>query len=511
MKKGTFISLIIILTLVTGISFVTPALAVVAGGHLEVTDITGTTAAFSASYNEMIKPIEKGACWDTTDNPNPTRENCFGQTPVANNGGMIEGLSPNTSYNFVIYSILADGDVLYSRSSDMVTFTTTPEEPTTTTTTTETTTTTTGTATTTTTTGGTTTTTLTTTITTTTTVPSGNKYTISATSGENGSIDPAGDIPLDEGTNWYFLMNPHPGYKVADVTVDGESQGARTTYAFQNVSDNHTIHVTFETSTETQYTIKATSGENGSISPLGDIVVNKGEDRTFIMAPDVGYKVADVTIDGKSEGPKTSHTFTDVMKNYEIHVTFVPLSGGTQYTINATAGEGGSIGPPGSVLVNEGESKAFSMYMETGYIVENVLVDEQSMGPIENYTFPNVTANHTIHVTFKKSGVTYIITATSEENGSISPSGQIQVPEGESQTFTIYHSCGYIVDDILVDNKSVGSVSTYTFPSVIKNHSIHATFTFPGVCLPGDANDDGKITLEDVIYNLQVISGKIEN
>ncbi len=304
-------------------------------------------------------------------------------------------------------------------------------------------------------------------------------------------------------------MNPHPGYKVADVTVDGVSQGPVTTYTFPNVSDNHQIHVIFKDSTETQYTITATSGENGEISPSGNIVINEGEDRTFIMEPDVGYKVADVTIDGMSEGQKTSHTFKNITKNYEIHVTFIPLGGSDQYTINATAGDGGSISPSGNVLVNEGESQTFSMYMGVGNIVEDVLVDGQSMGPIDSYTFPNITTDHAIHVTFKKSGIKYTITATSGENGSIIPYGQIQVAEGESQTFVIYHSCGYVVKDILADNESVGQVSTYTFPSVTGNHSIHATFKFPGACVPGDANDDGKITLEDAIYNLQVISGKI--
>ena len=70
-----------------------------------------------------------------------------------------------------------------------------------------------------------------------------------------------------------------------------------------------------------------------------------------------------------------------------------------------------------------------------------------------------------------------VITATADEHGKIDPAaGTVTVPKGESKTFTITPDSGYYIKDVLVDGKSVGAVSTYTFENVVDNHTIHATF-----------------------------------
>ena len=69
-----------------------------------------------------------------------------------------------------------------------------------------------------------------------------------------------------------------------------------------------------------------------------------------------------------------------------------------------------------------------------------------------------------------------VITATADEHGKIAPTGDVAVPKGESKTFTITPDSGYHIKDVLVDGKSVGAVSTYTFENVVDNHTIHATF-----------------------------------
>jgi len=71
----------------------------------------------------------------------------------------------------------------------------------------------------------------------------------------------------------------------------------------------------------------------------------------------------------------------------------------------------------------------------------------------------------------------YTITATAGTGGSISPSGSISVTEGDDQTFNIKASSGYRVTNVLVDGKSVGAVSSYTFDNVTADHTISASFT----------------------------------
>ena len=73
-----------------------------------------------------------------------------------------------------------------------------------------------------------------------------------------------------------------------------------------------------------------------------------------------------------------------------------------KYTITATAGEGGSITPAGDVSVKEGASQTFTITASEGYAIADVLVDGQSVGAVDSYTFENVTANHTIAALFTK-------------------------------------------------------------------------------------------------------------
>ena len=89
----------------------------------------------------------------------------------------------------------------------------------------------------------------------------------------------------------------------------------------------------------------------------------------------------------------------------------------------------------------------------------------------------NANATHGPHLLQVKVDEVRVITATADEHGKIAPAaGTITVPKGESKTFTITPDSGYHIKDVLVDGKSVGAVSTYTFENVVDNHTIHATF-----------------------------------
>lgn len=70
----------------------------------------------------------------------------------------------------------------------------------------------------------------------------------------------------------------------------------------------------------------------------------------------------------------------------------------------------------------------------------------------------------------------YTIKASAGANGTISPNGSVSVARGKDQTFTISAINGYRIADVLVDGKSVGNVSTYTFENVKANHTIQAKF-----------------------------------
>lgn len=160
--------------------------------------------------------------------------------------------------------------------------------------------------------------------------------------------------------------------------------------------------------TYTQYTITATAGTGGSISP-STTQVYKGGSQTFAITANNGYRISDVLVDGTSVGAVSTYTFNNVIADHTISATFRRTGGGgvvtpTQYTITAEAGDGGSISPDGRVRVDRGDDQTFRITPDDGYEIADVLVDGESVGAVSSYTFENVRANHTIEVVFERTG-----------------------------------------------------------------------------------------------------------
>jgi hypothetical protein len=238
----------------------------------------------------------------------------------------------------------------------------------------------------------------------------------------------------------------------------------------------------------TTWTITASAGENGSITPSGSVEVTDGHSQVFTITPNSGYLVDDVVVveNGatNSLGSVTDYTFTNVIADGSITASFVAEPPPT-WTITASAGENGSIDPAGSVEVTNGNSQAFTITPDSGYLVDDVVVVENgatnSLGSVTDYTFTNVIADGSITASFvAEPPPTWTITASAGENGSIDPAGIVEVTNGNSQAFTITPVSGYLVDDVVVvengATNSLGSVTGYTFTNVIADGSITASF-----------------------------------
>jgi uncharacterized repeat protein (TIGR02543 family) len=309
-------------------------------------------------------------------------------------------------------------------------------------------------------------------------------FIISATAGANGSISPNGDVSVVHGTSQGFTIAPVANYSIADVLVDGVSVGAVTSYDFINVTANHTIEASFIINA---YTITASVGSNGSITPSGGVLVNHGSNQAFSIAPGANHHVADVLVDSVSVGAVTSYTFTNVTAGHTITASFAIDTN----VITATAGDNGVISPSGAVPVDYDGSQGFSITPDTNYHVADVLVDSVSVGAVSSYSFTNVTAGHTIEASFAID--TNVITATAGDNGAISPSGAVPVNYGSSRFFTITPVSNYHVADVMVDGVSVGAVNSYNFTNVTAAHTITASFAIDTYTINASAGATGLI------------------
>jgi len=138
------------------------------------------------------------------------------------------------------------------------------------------------------------------------------------------------------------------------------------------------------------------------------------------------------------------------------------------YTITANAGANGSIQPT-SAIVTQGGSQLFTVTASPGYIVENVSVDNVSVGALNNYTFSNVQASHSISATFKIG--TACLTSPTTPTGLASPSqtsssvslswNPVSAPGGCAITYNIYNG-SVLAASVSAPNTVIQSLSANT-------------------------------------------------
>lgn len=145
----------------------------------------------------------------------------------------------------------------------------------------------------------------------------------------------------------------------------------------------------------------------------------------------------------------------------------------------------GLVNPNTTTIDSLGMQQSFMFYPSQGYKISSIQVDGVYAGIPSAYTFFNITSNHTLSVNFSSVTqppqdtytITVSSTATKGAGGYILPA-TTTVNSGESQTFNfIVTKKGSIVSNVIVDGKSVGKPSSYTFTNITANHNISVVFS----------------------------------
>lgn len=152
----------------------------------------------------------------------------------------------------------------------------------------------------------------------------------------------------------------------------------------------------------TSYTVKASAGEGGTITPSGDVLVAHGNSAVFTITPEKGYHVKEVLADNKAVTlTDNQYTFTDVKEPHTISASFEKDI--TTVTISASAGEGGNISPSGEIAAEISSSVEFTVTPDDGYHVKEVLADDAVVSLTDGkYVFNEVKESHTIYASFEK-------------------------------------------------------------------------------------------------------------
>ncbi|MEA3313295.1 MAG: SBBP repeat-containing protein [Caldisericota bacterium] len=242
------------------------------------------------------------------------------------------------------------------------------------------------------------------------------------------------------------------------------------------------------------YTITATAGSNGTITPSGDITVNYGDSQTFTITPDTGYHISDVLVDGTSVGDVETYTFNSVTSNHTISAMFAI----DIYALDVTViGSGSVTKDPDQVSYDYNTVVTLAATPDTGWHFVGWSGD--AMGTDNPLT---VTMNADKNITALFEINTYTITASvSGTNGTVSPLVQT-VNYGSNASVIITPDTGCHIASVTDNGADVtGSVVdngndtyTYTTAAVIENHDVVVMFAINTFTITATANSNGSMS-----------------
>jgi hypothetical protein len=385
-------------------------------------------------------------------------------------------------------------------------------------------------------------------------------YTINITTSDHGSIIPVsneadrdGVVGVTMGSDQTMALTPAAGYHVESITTDTGTQPAATSYTFSDVQANHSITAAF--ALVPNFSISVSAGSNGTITPAGTagvVTVSEGASQTFTIAANENYYIANVIVDGVSQGPLTSYPFTNIASNHTISASFAAnftlkiINGASSYNLTQTQYQAmpqvtktitttNSVGVSSTdtytgvslyklIALNDGDSDpatfnltlaatnysirgtdstGYNQSLGQGYGItiannENLLVVNLKNGqsfsgtkysPLEIAGLVSMDSGavsiSTSKMVYNLSSleIVYIVKMTQGSHGTITQAGSSKIGDGNvpvsigaNQTFTITPAAGYQVDSITTDAGIQPAATSYTFNNVTGNHTITASF-----------------------------------
>jgi len=288
-------------------------------------------------------------------------------------------------------------------------------------------------------------------------------YTVTASAGMNGSISPNGLQTVVNGKSIKFTATPaSDSYLVDEWKVNSvTAQTNGRTFTLSQFTESNFVEVTFKPAPAQNYTVTASHGANGRITPDGKQQVVKGGSRTFAATPDSGYEVYQWLVNSNVVPPSdTSYTLSNITSDTSIQVTFKAATGSLQVTIS----------PAGAIKTGvKWQADINGQWQSSGATVSNLSVGNHTVGysTVSGWTSPsNQTVSISANTTNQLTGI-YVQQVASLQvfitpAGALSAGVQWQVDSnGQWQT------SGATLNNLPLGSHTVGfsTISGYTKPS----------------------------------------------
>ena len=369
-------------------------------------------------------------------------------------------------------------------------------------------------------------------------------YTLSITATGNGSATYNSTVvkgktqtfTVTEGTSATITFTPDTGYRIASVKLnntDVTSSVANSQYTISNIKSNNTLAVEFEAIPPTTYSLRITASGNGSATYNSTAVrgkaqtftVTEGTSATITFAPDAGYRIASVKLNGTdvtSSVANSKYTISNINSDNTLAVEFEAIPP-TTYTLSIMALGNGSATYNGIEVrnkttlftVTEGTSTTISFTPDANYRIKNVKVNNAEVtSQVSNgqITINDITSNTALAVEFEAIP-TFLLTIKSSAFGSVKFGDAVVT--NQTETFSVREGASAMLIFMADGNGRLIGVSLngdditkeltngqYTISDIREDQSIKAEFaedvtklTDAGVTYTVTSYDEGSVVV----------------
>ncbi|MGA2296714.1 MAG: T9SS type A sorting domain-containing protein [FCB group bacterium] len=353
---------------------------------------------------------------------------------------------------------------------------------------------------------------------------------IDASSGPHGQITNAGVLLYTYNSNTFIVMTPDPNYKFDQILIDGVNKldvnGNPTdanlkikttapmsaTYTFNNIISPRSIHVEYYAH-QIKYVIGGT-GLGGSLNPAtpNPLRVNDNITAYYQDVPLPDFKISylswtDGTTTWLPSGAYPAHgafnfELDNVVNDMTISTSFTIAT----YTVTIKRHEGGQIVPYGTLdpvtgigtmIVNSGVTKVFTISHDAGSHLVDVLVDGVSQGPITTYTMTTIRANRTIEAIFAKDA--YHVYGVPGPNGTIFPK-DTTVNSGGDIDVVVTPDIGYKISSEQLNGITKNPETEFQILNIKTSQTVTAVFEPTAIwTITTTTNTGGTITPNGVV------------
>ncbi len=227
------------------------------------------------------------------------------------------------------------------------------------------------------------------------------------------------------------------------------------------------------------HTIDVEVTGEGEVTPMHAEVRHLGS-MEILIEPAEGWVTGSILVNGESMVCDDGRlTLSGITVDKSVLVTFVR----SEAILEVITGHGGTAIPYGTMGYPHGTEVTVTITPDEGYVVSEVLLDGVPQGPLGSLTV-TMDGDHRVEATFVYDGPStkfHTVTASASSGGTITPSGTIQVVDGESLTFKVKAKSGYRLSKVTVDGSRIGvEGGSFSLGNITRDHTVRAEFTYVG-------------------------------